>query len=76
MSERPLKLFGANCIYSIYIYIYIYICSYLCRKTILGLSRGGAGEESEETSKSENETPLVAAGPLGRKPGGLPRQRE
>jgi hypothetical protein len=32
-------------------------------KRIPGPSRGGAGDEGEETSRSENETHLVAAGP-------------
>ncbi len=42
------------------------------RKTVLGPSRGGAGEEEgEETSGSENETRLVAARLPGRKSGGL-----
>jgi hypothetical protein len=45
------------------------------RKTVLGPSRGGAGEEGVETSGSENETRLVAAGPPGCEPGGLPRRR-
>ncbi len=38
------------------------------RKTVPGPSRGGAGEkEGEETSGSENETPLVVARMPGRK---------
>ncbi len=40
-----------------------------------GPSRGGAGGEGGDTSGSENETRLVAAGPPGREPGGLPWQR-
>ncbi len=43
------------------------------RKTVLGPSRGGAGKEGEETSGSEKETRLVAAGLPGCEPGGLPR---
>ncbi len=39
------------------------------QKTVLGPSRGGTGEEGEETSCSANETRLVAAGPPGRLPG-------
>jgi hypothetical protein len=34
----------------------------------MGPARGGARREGENTSRSENETCLVAAGPLGRKP--------
>jgi hypothetical protein len=45
------------------------------RKTVLGLSCGSAGGEGEETSGSENETHLVAAGPPGCKPGSLPWRR-
>jgi hypothetical protein len=45
------------------------------RKTVPGLSRGGSWREGEETNGSENKTHLVAAGPPGCKPGGLPRQR-
>ncbi len=46
----------------------------LGRKMVLGPSRGGAEEEEgEETSGSENETRLVAAGPPGREPSDLPR---
>jgi hypothetical protein len=46
------------------------------RKTVLGPSHGGgAGKEGEETSGSENETRLVAAGLPGCEPGGLPRRR-
>jgi hypothetical protein len=42
---------------------------------VQGPSPGGAGEEEgEETSGSENETRLVAAGPPGCEPGGLPRR--
>jgi hypothetical protein len=37
-----------------------------------GPSRGGAGGEGEETGGSVNETHLVAAGPPGCEPGGLP----
>ncbi len=45
------------------------------RKTVPGLSRGGADEgEGEETSKSKNETRLVGARQPGREPDGLPRQ--
>jgi hypothetical protein len=41
-----------------------------------GPSRGGTiGEESEETSGSENETRLVAARLPEREPGGLPWRR-
>jgi hypothetical protein len=40
-----------------------------------GLSHGGAGGEGEKTSGSENDTRLVAAGPPGRLPSGLPRRR-
>jgi hypothetical protein len=41
----------------------------------MGLYCGGAGEEEgEETSGSENETCLVAAGPPGREPNGLPQR--
>ncbi len=50
--------------------------SSLGRKTVPGPSRGSAGEEEgEETSESENKTPLVAARPPEREPGGLPRRR-
>jgi hypothetical protein len=46
------------------------------RKTVLELSCGGTGEEEdEETSGSENETRLVAAGLPGCEPSGLPRSR-
>jgi hypothetical protein len=45
------------------------------RKTVLGPSCGGAGREGEETSGSESETHLVAAGPSGCEPSGLPRRR-
>jgi hypothetical protein len=45
------------------------------RKTVLGPSRGDAGEEGIETSRSENETRLVAARPPGHEPSGLPRRR-
>jgi hypothetical protein len=46
------------------------------RKTVPGPSCGGAEEEEgEETSGSENKTRLVAAGPPGREPGGLPQRR-
>jgi hypothetical protein len=50
--------------------------SLLGRKTVPGPSSSSAGEEEgEETSGSENETRLVAAGPPGCEPGGLWRQR-
>jgi hypothetical protein len=39
-----------------------------------GSSRGGTGGEGAGTSRSENETRLVAAGPPGCQPGGLPRR--
>ncbi len=39
-----------------------------------GPSRGSSRREGEETSGSENETRLVAAGPLGCKPGNLPQR--
>jgi hypothetical protein len=45
------------------------------RKTVPGLSRGGTRREGEETSRSENETRLVAAGLPGYEPGGLQRRR-
>ncbi len=44
------------------------------RKTVPGPSQGGAGKEGDDTSGSENETRLVAAGLPGRKPGSLPRR--
>jgi hypothetical protein len=39
------------------------------RKTVPGPSRGGTGGEGEETSGSENETRLVATGPLAARRG-------
>ncbi len=46
------------------------------RKTVLGLSRGSAGEEEgEETTGPENDSRLVVARPPGREPCGLPWRR-
>ncbi len=48
--------------------------SSLGRKTVPGPSLGGTQQgEGEETSRSENETRLVAARPPGHEPSGLPR---
>ncbi len=44
------------------------------RKTVLRPSNGWAGGKGVETSRSENETRLVAEGPSGSEPGGLPRR--